>query len=79
MTRDNSIRYLPRSISDELRYGLGDDTLSVLDPGDGLWKVERLLERAFAEGYDEGYSRGRQDGYHHGRVDWKPKSSEETP
>lgn len=57
--------YLPPGIADALRVGFRDLTT------DHLWKIARLAERAFAQGYQDGYVRGFDDGYRHGAAEAK--------
>lgn len=75
----DSVRYLPRDLHERLRFVLSEAALAALDYGDGVWKLERLLEKAFAAGYEDGYGRGRGAGYEHGRHDAKPVDAEILP
>jgi hypothetical protein len=60
MTR-NPIRYLPANLADSLRFELPDRVRAAVG-SDGIWKIERLLESAFAAGYEQGWSRAYQGG-----------------
>lgn len=67
-----TVRYLPRDIAAALQHELTDGQRAALGHGDGLFRIQRLLESAYASGYDEGHRRGRDEGYQHGRNDRDP-------
>jgi hypothetical protein len=53
------VQHLPQNLAAELRLLLKD----VPDPEDLGWRLARLAEEAYAEGYSDGYLRGHQDGW----------------
>lgn len=59
------IRYLSPNLLQlirmEIRKHASDDR--DLDDPNNSWGIERLCEKAFAEGYQEAYTRGYQSGY----------------
>lgn len=57
------IGYLPFDLADALRHALTDGERAALAHGNGLWKLERMMEQAFATGYDQGWTRAYQAGH----------------
>lgn len=60
--REITVRYLPSHLSTELRRILERAANRDVDSDDvlGVWPLERLLEKVYAEGYDDGHLRGDQ-------------------
>lgn len=57
--RSDGPRYLPTEFIHEI------DTIAETDPreSDWAWKLARLVEDAFADGYRQGHMRGNQEGW----------------
>ncbi len=61
-TRPAAVAFLPENLAEQARH-----ELRKLDP-DYQWKISRLMERAYAEGYDAAYMRGFHDGWGQGKA-----------
>lgn len=58
--------------------GLADtiDALTADIPVDGLaWKVARLVEHAYGQGYEDGHRRGNREGWDRARIAEQAKDS----
>lgn len=53
MPTDLTVRYLPRDLVEQLRRWAPAEI-----SGSELWSLERIAERIYAVGYDEGHRRG---------------------
>lgn len=65
MSTSRPIAYLPPGIADLIRFDFAGLATEY------QWKIARLAEKAFGEGYEAGYGRGHTDGWSHGSADAK--------
>lgn len=57
------INYLPDHLVTRLRTVLGKEILQTSDGSDLLWRLERVVELAWGDGYTASYTRGLEAGY----------------